>query len=93
MHPQRRPGAPLPLPHRKLTALAATMPGVHDLLPRHLCLEEGTEVRRLTSADVVALGGDKDLHEDAEAFRQKLLTQLLARHRRSWASGSAPPSP
>ncbi|MEU7315312.1 hypothetical protein [Streptomyces sp. NPDC007083] len=74
-------GAPLPLPHRKLAALAATMPGVHDLLPRHLCVEEGTEVRPLTSADVAALGGDKDLNADAEAFRQKLLTQPLAGHR------------
>ncbi|MDF4250941.1 hypothetical protein [Streptomyces sp. WMMB303] len=74
-------GAPLPLPHRKLAALAATMPGVHDLLPRHLCVEDGTEVRRLTSADVAALGGDKDLNADAEAFRQKLLTQPLPCHR------------
>jgi hypothetical protein len=61
-------GAPLPLPHGRLAAAAATMPGVHDLLPRFLCLEEHSTVRHLTPADVADLGGDKDLFQASQDF-------------------------
>ena len=41
-------GAPVPLPSRRLRTLAATLPGVHDLLPSYRCVDEDTSVRRLT---------------------------------------------
>ncbi|MGV9248659.1 lipase/acyltransferase domain-containing protein [Streptomyces sp. NPDC003710] len=74
-------GAPLPLPHARLSALAATMPGVHDLLPRFLCMEEDADVRGLTPADVAALGGDKDLSRQSAAFFERLYEEPLPGHR------------
>ncbi|MFF7415462.1 esterase/lipase family protein [Streptomyces lydicus] len=74
-------GAPLPLPHGKLKSLASTMPGVHDLLPRFPCLDEGLNVRRLTPADVADLGGDKDLAVQSQAFHDKLRSHPLPAHR------------
>ncbi|MFH8739168.1 esterase/lipase family protein [Streptomyces sp. NPDC017964] len=68
-------GAPLPLPHSRLAAAAATMPAVHELLPRFRCLEDGMDVRRLTVADVDELGGDKELFAQADGF----FTTLYAR--------------
>ncbi|MFJ8004060.1 esterase/lipase family protein [Streptomyces fagopyri] len=74
-------GAPLPLPHTRLSALAAAMPGVHDLLPRFLSVEDGLEVRRLTPSDVAALGGDKDLARQSDNFFEQLFRQPLPTHR------------
>ncbi|MEU9502472.1 hypothetical protein [Streptomyces sp. NPDC048196] len=74
-------GAPLPLPHGKLKTLASTMPGVHDLLPRFPCLDEGLNVRRLTPTDVADLGGDKDLAVQSQAFYDKLRGHTLPNHR------------
>uniref|UniRef100_UPI002F909250 lipase/acyltransferase domain-containing protein n=1 Tax=Streptomyces virginiae TaxID=1961 RepID=UPI002F909250 len=74
-------GAPLPLPHNRLAAAAATMPGVHDLLPRFLCLEDGPAVRNLTPADVADLGGHKELFSASEDFFNKLYRQPLPHHR------------
>ncbi|MFG2894964.1 esterase/lipase family protein [Streptomyces sp. NPDC048248] len=74
-------GAPLPLPHGKLKTLASTMPGVHDLLPRFPCLDEGLNVRRLTPTDVADLGGDKDLAVQSQAFYEELRRHTLPRHR------------
>jgi pimeloyl-ACP methyl ester carboxylesterase len=54
-------GAPIPLPRARLRKLAATMPGLHDLLPSYRCVTDGTSARRLTPSDVAALGGDRDL--------------------------------
>ncbi|WP_343244941.1 hypothetical protein [Streptomyces sp. SID14478] len=56
-------GAPVPLPHARLRALCATMPGLHDLLPQYRCVREtgDTDVRRLQVSDVTALGGHPDL--------------------------------
>lgn len=70
-------GAPLPLPHTKLAALAATMPGVHDLLPRYPCLEDGLDVLALSPSDVAALGGDKDLAAASNAYFDNLYTHHL----------------
>ncbi|WP_459751406.1 esterase/lipase family protein [Streptomyces sennicomposti] len=70
-------GAPIPLPHGRLAAAAATMPGVHDLLPRFLCLEEDDTVRRLTPADVADLGGDKDLFQASQDFFETLARDPL----------------
>src|SRR5215475_2818401 len=54
-------GGPVPLPRRRMRRLAATMPGVHELLPTYRSVDEGDGVRRLTPADVAGLGGDPDL--------------------------------
>lgn len=72
-------GAPLPLPHARLAAAAATMPAVHELLPRFRCLEDGMDVHRLTAADVAALGGDKELFTQAQDFFTTLYAQSLPR--------------
>ncbi|WP_331742759.1 lipase/acyltransferase domain-containing protein [Streptomyces sp. NBC_00868] len=74
-------GAPLPLPHNRLATAAATMPGVHDLLPRFLCLEDGPTVRTLTPADVADLGGDKELFAASQNFFGDLYRQPLPHHR------------
>jgi Lecithin:cholesterol acyltransferase len=74
-------GGPLPLPHARLAAAAATMPAVHELLPRFLCLEDALDVRRLTPSDVAGLGGDKDLAKAAEDSFTTLYNQPLHHHR------------
>ncbi|MCO1660526.1 transposase family protein [Pseudonocardia humida] len=59
-------GAPVPLPRTTLRDLAATLPGLHELLPTYRCLDDldhrngdchDGEPRRLTPSDVAALGG------------------------------------
>jgi hypothetical protein len=91
-------GAPLPMPHRRLRAVAATMPGVYDLLPTYRCLHAtdatGVEdVVRFTPAHVVAVGGDRELAEAALAHHDRLETTELVGHRavvgvaqRTWQS-------
>lgn len=74
-------GAPLPLPHSRLAALAAAMPGVHDLLPRFVCLEEGAGARRLAPSDVGALGGDEELAKKSGEFFARLAGHELPHHR------------
>ncbi|MEU2387069.1 hypothetical protein ABZ606_20800 [Streptomyces sp. NPDC012461] len=76
-----RQGGPLPLPHTRLARAAATMPAVHELLPRFLCLEDGPDVRRLTAVDVADLGGDKDLAAASEGFFSSLYAHELPRQR------------
>jgi hypothetical protein len=66
-------GAPLPLPRRRLRALAARLPGLYDLLPSYRCVDEGTSARRLAARDIAAIGGDGDLAADALAARERLL--------------------
>ncbi|MGW4843163.1 lipase/acyltransferase domain-containing protein [Nocardia brasiliensis] len=56
-------GAPIPLPRRKLRALAAGLPGVYDLLPSYRSVDAGTEARRLLASDVGSIGGDVELAE------------------------------
>ncbi|MFE7077378.1 esterase/lipase family protein [Streptomyces sp. NPDC057620] len=72
-------GAPLPLPHTSLAAAAATMPSVHELLPRFLCLEDGLDVRHLTPSDVDEIGGDKELFTQAQDFHTALYGNSLPR--------------
>ncbi|WP_433684760.1 esterase/lipase family protein [Nocardia sp. CA-119907] len=67
-------GGPVPLPSRRLRTLAATLPGLHDLLPSYRCVDEGTSVRRLTPTDVDCLGGDIDLARQSFARRELLLS-------------------
>jgi pimeloyl-ACP methyl ester carboxylesterase len=68
----RGQGAPMPLPRRRLRALARTLPGAYDLLPAYRCVEEGGAGRRLTPADVGRLGGDEDLARDAARLYETL---------------------
>jgi hypothetical protein len=64
---------PLPtLPRYRMAALAATLPGVHDLLPDFRCVDAGLEVHRLTPHDVGALGGDEELAEHSQEFRRRI---------------------
>jgi len=58
-------GAPVPLPRARLRALAATLPGVHDLLPSYRCVDDGGPGRRLTPQDVADIGGDPELAADS----------------------------
>ncbi|GAA3827806.1 hypothetical protein GCM10022403_071260 [Streptomyces coacervatus] len=64
---------PLPaLPRRRMQALAATLPGVHDLLPDYRCVDVGGDVLRLTPSDVAGLGGDKELTAQAQEFQRRM---------------------
>ncbi|MFD9380001.1 esterase/lipase family protein [Streptomyces sp. NPDC059999] len=58
-------GTPVPLPHRKLRAICANMPGLHDLLPQYKSVREDGNIRHLTPGDVVSLGGNAELARDA----------------------------
>ncbi|MFD1271848.1 esterase/lipase family protein [Streptomyces kaempferi] len=46
---------------RRMQALSATLPGVHDLLPDYRCVDAGLDVHRLTPTDVAALGETQNL--------------------------------
>ncbi|MEU8777106.1 hypothetical protein [Streptomyces sp. NPDC048606] len=74
-------GAPVPLPHRKLRTLCATMPGLHDLLPQYRSLRSGGDVRHLTPRDVTAIGGNAELARDAARFHHGQKTITLPGHR------------
>ncbi|WP_331740402.1 hypothetical protein OG613_46135 (plasmid) [Streptomyces sp. NBC_00015] len=74
-------GTPIPLPRAKLKALAHTMPGVHDLLPRFPCVEDGTDVRPLTPQDVEALGGNRQFAQDSLDFFRRQGDFSLPAHR------------
>jgi pimeloyl-ACP methyl ester carboxylesterase len=67
-------GAPVPLPHARLRDLAATLPGIYDLLPSYRCVDEETEARRLTPADLAVIGADRELAEDSFASRDRMFT-------------------
>jgi hypothetical protein len=47
------------------------MPGLYDLLPWYRCVVEGTSARRLTPADVAAIGGDEDLAKESLARHER----------------------
>jgi hypothetical protein len=64
-------GAPIPLPRRRLQALAVGLPAIYDLLPAFRCVDLGDDARHLTSADVEFLGGDPVLAERAIAQRPR----------------------
>ncbi|RAJ31301.1 lecithin:cholesterol acyltransferase [Kitasatospora sp. SolWspMP-SS2h] len=57
LHAQAKPNRLV----RRVQEMAATLPGVHDLLPGYRCLDLGLDVERLTPADVARFGGDTDL--------------------------------
>jgi len=64
-----------------LRKLVATLPGVHDLLPVYRCLAEGQTSRRLTPADVEALGGDRELAANAIDWHASMEKVRLINHR------------
>ncbi|MFZ0157776.1 MAG: hypothetical protein WAL50_01995 [Kineosporiaceae bacterium] len=66
-------GTPVPLPKRRLRRLAATMPGLHDLLPFYRCVDEGQTARLLAADDVATLGGDPGLAAESIARHAQLL--------------------
>ncbi|MFJ8827927.1 esterase/lipase family protein [Streptomyces sp. NPDC102467] len=74
-------GAPVPLPHAKLRALCATMPGLHDLLPLYRCLRVGDDVHRLDAGHITALGGHPGLARDSLAFHARQRHVPLPDHR------------
>lgn len=74
-----------------LRALAATLPGIHDLLPTYRCLDAGTSARRLTTADIVLLGGDRELAEASRLLHERLASAPLVGHRA--VVGVAQPTP
>ncbi|SES43518.1 lipase/acyltransferase domain-containing protein [Lentzea albida] len=67
---------------RRLREAAVTMPGLYDLLPAYRCVDTGDDVRRLTVADVVGIGGDEDLATAAFTARAQRVTSPLPHH---WA--------
>lgn len=68
-------GAPIPLPRKRLRRLAATLPGMYDLLPSYRCVDVGgnKQARFLTASDVAAVGGNAELTTEAFARRDQLL--------------------
>lgn len=62
----------------RLGALARTLPGVYELLPRYPCVQEAKALRALEPADLVALGGDGDLVAAAEEVHARLTGALTS---------------
>ncbi|MEV6394249.1 hypothetical protein AB0M39_05605 [Streptomyces sp. NPDC051907] len=74
-------GAPVPLPHRQLRSISATMPGLHDLLPRYTCVLDGDDMRHLAPGDVSGIGGNAELAQAAADFHRKQAHVTLPGHR------------
>ncbi|MDH6542937.1 hypothetical protein [Streptomyces sp. SPB4] len=74
-------GTPVPLPHRKLREVCATMPGLHDLLPQYRSLRAAGDVRHLTPGDITAIGGDAELARNAAVFHHGQKNIGLPGHR------------
>jgi hypothetical protein len=69
------------LPRQRMQALAATLPGVHDLLPGYRCLDTGSDAAHLEPADVEAIGGSRELAASALDFQRRMRAVSLAGHR------------
>ncbi|WAZ21742.1 hypothetical protein STRCI_002939 [Streptomyces cinnabarinus] len=66
-------GTPLPLPRRRLRALACTLPGLHELLPGYRCVKERCcAYSQLTAVDVESLGGDLELAQRSLDRQERL---------------------
>lgn len=75
-------GSPVPLPRERLRAVATTMPGLYDLLPRTRCLLTAAEkVAALSVKDVVEIGGVKQLAEASRDDFEAARTISLPDHR------------
>jgi hypothetical protein len=75
-------GGPLPLPRAKVRDLAATLPGLYDLLPAYRCLDTGNDASQLTPGDVHALGGRLELATAAALWRDQLKDSSFPDHMR-----------
>ncbi|WP_157751927.1 esterase/lipase family protein [Actinoplanes derwentensis] len=97
-------GAPVPLPARRplryawqeradegVRRLAASLPGLHDLLPVYRCLNDGPTSRRPTHADLVDIGADPALAADGASLHEQLAGRSLPEHR--CVVGTAQPTP
>ncbi|WP_433618141.1 lipase/acyltransferase domain-containing protein [Dactylosporangium sp. CA-139114] len=73
-------GTPLPFPRQALRELAATMPGLHDLLPTYRCIRTDDDVVALRPADVAGIGGDADLARRALERGARLPAVHLPEH-------------
>ncbi|MFD9540902.1 hypothetical protein [Streptomyces sp. NPDC060022] len=85
-------GGPLPLPHNRLASASATMPAVHDLLSRFLCLEDGLKVRHLSPTDVADLGAIGSYSRPPRSSSQPSSVMRCPITARSWVSGRTPSS-
>ncbi|NNH72951.1 hypothetical protein HLB23_24345 [Nocardia uniformis] len=74
-------GEGYPLPAKRMRELARTLPGIYDLLPSYACLESDNDIRKLTVDDIVRLGGDRVLTEQAFADRAVLARTRIPNHR------------
>ncbi|MGV9635485.1 esterase/lipase family protein [Nocardia rhamnosiphila] len=70
-----------PVPSRGLQPIAVTMPGIYDLLPSYRCIDDGTDVRRLTASDVADIGGDHDLASEAITRAAERRSAVMPSHR------------
>jgi Lecithin:cholesterol acyltransferase len=63
-------GEGTPVPKQAARSLAITCPGLYDLLPRYLCVHDSDApkgLRALSVDDVISIGGDGGLAEEAAA--------------------------
>ncbi|WP_410643373.1 lipase/acyltransferase domain-containing protein [Amycolatopsis sp. lyj-346] len=73
-------GAPVPIKPPLLREVAATMPGLYDLLPSYRALDDGRDMRRPGVQDFVALGGREDLARTSFEWRQGISGSPLPKH-------------
>lgn len=73
-------GGPVPMPAEITRDVSRTMPGVYDLLPGYRCKLAGDDVVALSPADVAAVGGDRDLAEDAFSRKRRVDGLALPGH-------------
>ena len=74
-------GGPFTLSRKALREAAATMPGVHDLLPSYRCLLRQDDLVVPTPADLARAGADAELAAAAEADRHAVAGAVLPQHR------------
>jgi hypothetical protein len=77
-------GGPIPLPREKLRRAAATMPGLHDLLPVFRCIDDpsgDSDPRRLTLEDVANCGGDPNLARASFNMHAMTSNAIVPHHR------------
>jgi hypothetical protein len=73
-------GLPVRLPAGRVRRLAATLPGLYDLLPVYRCVDTGGDARRLTPSDVADLGGSAELAQQSLDWHANLARVLPAGH-------------
>ncbi|MER8058663.1 MULTISPECIES: lipase/acyltransferase domain-containing protein [unclassified Streptomyces] len=86
-------GLPFPVPPAVLRQVAATMPGLYDLLPGYRAFEADGDMRVPGVEDIVALGGRRELAKAAVDWRISRAETTLPEHvtvvgmgQRTWTS-------